>query len=340
MSLKKSEEISELLADVEEKEPLFKRFFKSFLPWKGDSTKEIIRKTLLIISIIAMLISGGYLIKNFIVEPSIVNHRISEQVELLENGEVYDDWKEVEDKHNNINFPTEMQIKYADLYAKNPDFAGWLKVPGAGVDMAVVKSKDNKEYLSRDFHNNYTRNGTLFVDCRNEMLNLDNNTVIYGHNINSGILFGHLKKYRSLDTFKNYPIIEYNTLFADHKWKICSVMITNSKLADDNGYVFEYYNTEISETQVKRFGEEVKQRSLYETGVDVLPGDKLLTLSTCIYDFEDARLVIVARMVREGESETVDVSKAYVNPSPRFPQAWYDKKGTNNPYKNSEQWKP
>ena len=340
MELKKNDEISELFNDEEIKEPLIKRFLKSFLPWEGDSKKEIIRKTLLIISILAMLISGGYLIKNFVVEPSIVSHRISEQVQLLESGEVYSDWKEVQNKYDSIDFPDKMQLKYADLYAKNADFAGWLKVPGANVDMAVVKSKDNKDYLTKDYHNNYTRNGTLFVDCRNEMLNLDHNTVIYGHNINSGILFGRLKNYRSLDTFKNHPIIEYNTLFADHKWKICSVMITNAKPSDDNGYVFEYYNTDISETQVERFGKEIKERSLYETGVDILPGDKLLTLSTCIYDFDDARLVVVARMVREGESETVDTSKAHMNDSPRYPQAWYDKKGLTNPYKDSEQWKP
>jgi len=340
LALKKNEEISELFADVEKKEPLIVRILKSFLPWKGDSAREIIRKSLLIVAVIAMLISGGYLIKNYVVEPSIVNHRISKQVDLLESGESYKDWKEVKNKHNSINFPNKMQLKYADLFAQNPNFAGWLKIPGADVDMAVVKSKNNKEYLTQDFHNNYTRNGTLFIDCRNNILDLDNNTVIYGHNISSGILFGRLKNYRSLDTFKNDPVIEFNTLYADHKWKICSVMVTNAKKSDDNGFVFEYYNTYLSDADVVRFGQEVKERSLYETGVDVLPGDKFLTLSTCIYDFDDARLVVVARMVREGESEKVDVSKAYVNASPRFPQAWYTKKGKTNPYKDSEQWNP
>ena len=340
MAMKKSEEISELLTSVEEKEPAVKRFFKSFIPWKGDTVKEIVRKSLLIVSVFAMLISGGYLVANFVVEPYIVNQQISEQVDLLENGSGYKTRKEVENKYKDVEFPDRMQIKYADLYAMNEDFAGWLKIPGANVDMAVVRSKDNIDYLTKDFQKKYTRNGTLFVDCRNEMLNLDNNTVIYGHNINSGILFGKLKNYRSLDTFKKSPIIEYNTLFKDYKWKICSVFITNSKKSDDNGFIFEYYDTELSDSQVHRFGQEIKERSLYETGVDVQPGDKLLTLSTCIYDFDDARLVIVARMVRSNESENVDVEKAYYNSSPRYPQAWYDEKGSDNPYKNSEQWNP
>ena len=80
------------------------------------------------------------------------------------------------------------------------------------------------------------------------------------------------------------------------------------------------------------------QRSLYDTGVDVLPSDKILTLSTCSHEFEDARFVVVARLVRQGESEEVDVSRASVNSNPRYPQAYYDKKKQKNPYVNASQW--
>ena len=83
---------------------------------------------------------------------------------------------------------------------------------------------------------------------------------------------------------------------------------------------------------------ELAQRSLYDTGVDVLPTDKLLTLSTCSHEFEDARFVVVARLVRPGEKAEVDTSKAVINSKPRYPQAYYSKKGMSNPYKNASKW--
>ncbi len=55
--------------------------------------------------------------------------------------------------------------------------------------------------------------------------------------------------------------------------------------------------------------------------------DKLLTLSTCVYDFDDARLVVVARQVRDGESESVDTSSAIINPDPVYPQVYRKRYG-------------
>ena len=83
---------------------------------------------------------------------------------------------------------------------------------------------------------------------------------------------------------------------------------------------------------------ELAQRSLYDTGVDVLPTDKLLTLSTCSHEFEDARFVVVARLVRPGESAAVDTSKATENPNPRYPQAYYTAKNLTNPYYDAARW--
>ena len=85
---------------------------------------------------------------------------------------------------------------------------------------------------------------------------------------------------------------------------------------------------------------ELDQRKLYSTGVDILPSDKLLTLSTCAYDFASERLVVVGRLVREGESAEVDVSKAVKNNNPRLPDKYYRKKGKANPFANATKWIP
>ncbi len=83
---------------------------------------------------------------------------------------------------------------------------------------------------------------------------------------------------------------------------------------------------------------EVDKRAFYKTGVDIQPGDSILTLSTCCYDFDSAKLVVVARQVRQGESTDVDTSKAVKNANPRYPQAWYDANDKTNPYANDTRW--
>ena len=64
----------------------------------------------------------------------------------------------------------------------------------------------------------------------------------------------------------------------------------------------------------------------------------MLTLSTCCYDFDSAKIVVLARKVRDGESSEVDTSKAKTNPNPQYPQAWYDAYGKTNPYSNAAKW--
>lgn len=85
---------------------------------------------------------------------------------------------------------------------------------------------------------------------------------------------------------------------------------------------------------MKQYVNELDLRKFYTTGVDLTPQDKLLTISTCCYDFKNARLVVVARMQRENEPDTLDTSHAQVNPEPKYPQIWYDANGKRNPFKD------
>lgn len=118
----------------------------------------------------------------------------------------------------------------------------------------------------------------------------------------------------TIDGFKRNPVIEYNTLYADYQWKVYAVFLTNSKAEHDNGYIFNYIFTNLSsDDKFKEYISEIDQRKLYSTGVDIRPDDKILTLSTCNYDWDEQRLVVVARLVREGEDASVDTSLAKKN---------------------------
>lgn len=213
-----------------------------------------------------------------------------------------------------------------------------------------MHGSDNNYYLRRSFYGSYERRGTPFVDYRNTITDgeFDTNTIIYGHNYLDSTMFSDVEKYKDIEFWKENPVIEFNTIYHDYKWKVIAVFLTNADEKDDNGYVFNYIYPFMSGENYAEYFDEIASRSLYSTGIDVNTDDKILTLSTCTRDMDistrrgetNARCVLVARLIRDGESEEVDTSLATVNENPRYPQIWYDKYKKANPYKNAERWYP
>lgn len=260
--------------------------------------------------------------------------------------------------------PTEPEPKpdYSEYVAKNPETVGWITVPGTRIDFPVVQTIDNSYYMDHNFEHNSHYCGAIYMDYRNNASQLDSNTIIYGHNnYNDGVVFSELSHYEDIEYYKEHPVIEFNTLDKYYKWKIYAVIITNRLPKEDNNYVFYYPYPHMEGPNFEPFINELDKRTLYFTGVDVKEGDKLLTLQTCMRTFDirgnskyphnysdasgsyyraQAGIVIVARAVRPGEDPTVDVSKAYINENPKYPQIYYDKHGITNPFKNDEKWEP
>ena len=240
---------------------------------------------------------------------------------------------------------------YAALYAKNSDFVGWISVPNTSINYPVLQCDNNDFYLEYNFEKNKDARGAIFMDSRNDAVNLDSNTIIYGHNCYNTTMFSELTKYESIDFYKTTPVFEFNTMEKKHKWKIYGVFITTAKAEEDNGYVFNYIYPYMDGENFEGFIEEIDKRRLYVTDVDINDDDKMLILSTCVRTLDtykngirtykaDARLVVVARAVRDGESFDVNVEKSYVNKDIKYPQIYYDNKNIDNPYKNDKKWNP
>jgi len=307
---------------------------------KNKGIGEIIRKIVLTVSIITMAVCIGILANTYIIQPYLSTRQTQKAVDDKPGTDTPKDWDTVKAKYPKINFPSGMQLDYAELYAQNTDFAGWLEIAGSGIDLPVVQGDNNKVYLKKTFYGEKSKYGCLFMDSNNNLKTLDRNTVIYGHNMSyDDLMFGKLEIYKKIDGFKAAPLIGFNTIYSNMKWKIYAVFLTNGVKSGDNGYVFNYIFKNLnSDEKFSSYINELDQRKLYTTGVDIKPTDKILTLSTCCYDFDEARLIVVARMVRSGESENVDTGAAAVNKNPRYPQAWYDANGKTNPYKNASKW--
>ncbi len=260
---------------------------------------------------------------------------------------------------NNIkkqtSFPEGMLEKFKQAYSVNNSLVGWLSIPGTEIDTAVLQSGDNSKYLKKDFYERNTTSttstnyGNLYLDYRCINKGINKNMVLHGHTTSRmgadvpKQVFRSLYDYKDKQNFIDSPIIKYSTLYEEYTYKICAVFLSTTQPSQDNGYSFNYIYPDMSDNNMVGYIEQVKQRALYETGVSLEPTDKIITLSTCIYDYGrnvDTRLVVVGRLLHEGESEEIDASLVKDNPDYRRPQVWYNSKGKTNPYKNTAKWQP
>ena len=294
---------------------------------------------ILIICIVIFLFSSAIVLKSVISD--------------LNNEKMYDDLSNlsVESTDGSVGEDTTNAPDYSAVKTKNPDFVGWITVPNTSINYPVLQTDDNDFYLTHGFYKARDARGAIFMDYRNNPVDLDANTIIYGHNCYNTTMFSELTKFEKLDFYKTTPVFEFNTVERKYQWKIYGVFITNALPDEDNGYVFNYIYPDMDGENFEGFIEEINKRRLYVTDVDINSDDKMLVLSTCVRNLDiykngrrtykaDARLVVLARAVRDGESAQVNVDNAYVNPNPKYPQLWYDKNNKSNPYINDEKWYP
>lgn len=313
---------------------------------KASGAGEVIRKIVLSLSIITIIVSCGILVNTYFIEPfrfksksEDLAQQMSENINQHSDSNVIDE--KVKSENPNVNYPDGMLAKYAQLYAANSDLAGWISIPGLEINLPIAQTDDNEYYLKKDIYGKYTSYGVPFFDYRmDDLRNLPKNTVVYGHNMrHDDYIFGMLENYREIEGgFAQAPVIECNTIYGDHTWFVYAVYITNSKASQDNGYLFPYNFINVGTAKFADYIKEIDKRKLYTTGVDINENDRILTLSTCCYDFDGARLVVVAREKRDGESVSVDASRAYYNENPKYPQAWYDANKKTNPYAEDARW--
>ena len=330
------------------------KFFRAFLPWKGDPAKEIVRKIIMNISAILVIYCFGYFVDNYIQHKEHIEEK--QQMVEMQSDAPSDNlearWDAIKKKYPDIQFPEGMNIKYAELYAKNQDLVGWLKVANTNIDTPVVHHIEDREnapgtndfYLKRDFYKKDNKYGNAYLDAFNSGAELDTNNIVYGHNMTDGLSFAQLEKYYTVNGFRESPVIQYSTLYKDYYFKVYAVFISNGYPSGDNGYLFDFTVTKFTgEENFSSFIEAIDERKLYDTGVDINPSDKLITLSTCSYEIKEnqmGRLTVIGRLVRPGESTAVDFSLVKENPNPRYPQIWYDEHNMENPFKNAFRWVP
>ena len=193
----------------------------------------------------------------------------------------------------------EILPELADLYAENPDLVGILEVVGTDINYPVVQTPSEPEYyLRRDFYGKDSTAGTLFVDYRCDIVNPTTNTIIYGHNMRSGTMFGGLKRYLKQDYYQSHKTIIFKTLYEEQEYEIVGVGLSAVGYDDDENYKYYDFINAVTGSELKEFLDNIQSLSVYDETIDISATDKILTLSTCNTYTEDGRMFVVAKRVK------------------------------------------
>ena len=228
----------------------------------------------------------------FYVLDSYYNNKLNSQLQELYVADTnnIEPIENNESSHNNES--QEENISYFEkLLAINSDVIAWINIPDTNINYPVVKGEDNEYYLKHNIKKENSISGSIFMDYRNKGNDQDLNKIIYGHNMKDGSMFKTLTNYKRKEFFLDHPIIKLDTLSESTEWEIFSVYITDTSV---NYIKTNFYNKE----EYKGSLDELNQKSLYDTGVSITSDDIIVTLSTCTYEFDNARFAIHAKLIK------------------------------------------
>lgn len=184
-------------------------------------------------------------------------------------------------------------VPYVDFEALSerfPGIVGWIVLEGTLLDYPVMQGTDNYYYLSYLPDGTRNRAGSVFLDYRNSPDFTDRNSLIYGHMSKVGEMFGALKNYRTQSFYEAHPYINLYT--PEHDYRI---VLVAGYLVDSGVEVPPLSFRD--DAAFERYIANIKSRSVFRSDVTVSNTDRLVCLCTCAYDFTNARLVIVGKLV-------------------------------------------
>lgn len=180
-------------------------------------------------------------------------------------------------------------IDFDSLHAISGDAVAWIFAPDTKINYVIAQSGDNAYYLRRLLDGTYANGGTLFMDYRCAADFSDWNAVIYGHLMDNGTMFGELENYRDPVYYEQHPVMYLYVPGRRYTLELIAGYVT-----DVNDIVYALPATRVLRDALLT---RATRKSTFVSGVTVGGEDKLVTLSTCVYDFDDARYVVIGRLV-------------------------------------------
>lgn len=190
------------------------------------------------------------------------------------------------------------EIDFDGLIEINDDVKAWIYIEGTDVNYPVLQGIDNNQYLFQSYKKKYLTAGSIYIDYRCDDDFSDKHTVVYGHNMKNGTMFGQMDKYKTDEYLKEHPYVYI--IMPDGTWK--KYQVFGAYIADVFGQTFILpANDEVEMYNLRKL---IKTENLIKNP-PVIPeeGQKIMTLSTCTEDSDDYnRFVISCVLVEEGKN--------------------------------------
>ena len=184
-----------------------------------------------------------------------------------------------------------LQVDFASLRAQSTDYVAYIYSPDTKINYPVAYTDNNFYYIDHIPGDIENANGTIFIDCRNASDFSDKNTCLYGHNMNDGSMFANLRNYRDASYYPEHPVIYLSTPDINYRLDLIAGCIVEPT---SYAYAREFESDE----QFLAHVDVLKENSTFESDVEVTAEDKLVTLSTCTYEIDDGRYVVVGKLTK------------------------------------------
>lgn len=179
-------------------------------------------------------------------------------------------------------------INFQELNAINEEIIGWIRIGALDLSYPVAQAADNDYYLHRTFERVDNFAGCIFLNCDNTRYFTDQNTIIYGHNMKNGSMFGTLKKFEESEVYSKNPYFWIFTPEFIYQYRIFSCSVVN-KIGDP-------YRIRFTTDDFQNFINQSMANSMVDnSGIQVTTDDRIVTLSTCTGD-ESTRLIVQGKL--------------------------------------------
>lgn len=183
-------------------------------------------------------------------------------------------------------------VDFASLQEINPDIVGWIYVEGTDISYPVVQCQDNQYYLKHLFSGESNSAGCIFLDCRNASDFSDRHSIIYGHHMKNGSMFSGLTEYKKQEYYDGHPIALLLTPEKNFEIEIFAGYVAS---VQDEAWEVAFP----SDRDFSEWLEKAEERSCFISRITPAVTDRIVTLSTCSYEFNNARFVVLGRIKEE-----------------------------------------
>lgn len=180
--------------------------------------------------------------------------------------------------------PDTITVDFNSMCADYPDVVGYIYSANTNIKYPIQHGKGNDYYLVNDVNGNTNNNGSIFVEQLNSGSFSDSNTIIYGHNMKTGLMFANLTLYKDKGYYSSHPYLYIYTPSQNYRVDLYAGFVCEH---DD-----EVYTTSLTQDQLKAMA----AKSTFTSNIGT-PTGKTVTLSTCSYEFDNARYVVVGSLV-------------------------------------------